>query len=166
MLSIKPKLTYSKTGPLKEVINKNIKGIKHFISKILCASFFVKFEFSETFKEIAFDEKLEQKQKARMLELMQTTWDDIEINEQGLGFDDLSLERYRQDLLYELEEYKKRCREMPKGVYTGFKADKRIYPEPGIIALLGYPARPAKIEGHSYMSYHLIYSDKMENRFY
>ncbi len=35
-----------------------------------------------------------------MLEQMQTTWDDIEVSEQGPGFDDLSLERYRQDHPY------------------------------------------------------------------
>jgi hypothetical protein len=50
---------------------------------------------------MAEDENLEQKQKARMLEQMQSSWDEID-TEKSLGFDDFSLETFRQELLEEL----------------------------------------------------------------
>ena len=87
---------------------------------------------------------LDQKMNDRMMKQMETTWDDIEVTDEGLGFDDLSLESYRQDLLAEFNIDKNKYLKMPKGVYTGFHADKTICNENGIIALLGYPARPPK----------------------
>ena len=119
----------------------------------------VHLEFSDTFAQMAADENLENKMKARMMQQMQISWDDIEISEQGLGFDDLSLEKYRQDLLTEIQEKGKKYEQMPKGVYTGFRADKNICRDKGIIALLGYPAKPPKIKDHLYQSYDLIYID-------
>lgn len=120
----------------------------------------VPMEFTETFKEMSRDEELERKQKERMLNQMQTTWEDIEVSEQGLGFDDLSLERYRQDLLEELKKQEKKYRDMPKGVYTGFKKETSICPEEGIIAFLGYPSKPTNVEDAGYKTYELIYIDK------
>jgi len=119
----------------------------------------VHLEFSDTFAQMASDENLENKMKARMMQQMQTSWDDIEVSEHGLGFDDLSLEKFRQDLLAELRENEKKYQQMPKGVYTGFRADKDICPDEGIIALLGYPAKPPEIQDHQYQSYDLIYID-------
>jgi superfamily II DNA or RNA helicase len=114
-------------------------------------------DLNERFKVMAADERLENSQKARMLEQMQTSWDDIEVSDQGLGFDDLSLERYRQDLLEEFNKDKAKYKQMPKGVYTGFKADKAICAEDGIIALLGYPNRSEKAKTHEYKVFDLIY---------
>jgi len=48
---------------------------------------------------------------------------------------------------------------MPNGVYTGFNADMEICPEQGIIALLGYPAKPVNTINYKYKSYNLIYID-------
>lgn len=117
----------------------------------------VNLDFSETFKQMAEDENLEKRLNARMLEHMQTTWDDIEVNEQGLGFDALSLERYRQDLLEEYNKDKAKYQGMPKGVYSGFKGDHEVCPENGIVALLGYPSKPEKVKGHEYKVFDLIY---------
>ena len=114
-------------------------------------------EFSETFKQMAEDESLERKQKERMLRQMEISWDDIEVNESGLSFDNLSLETYRQNLLEELKKAQKVYTEMPNAVYTGFKANPAILREKGIIALLGYPAKAPKSENHKYKSYDLIY---------
>ena len=119
----------------------------------------VNLEFSETFAQMASDADLENKMKARMIQQMQTSWDDIEINDQGLGFDDLSLEKFRQDLLSEFKSNEQKYKQMPKGVYTGFRADQSICPEQGLIALLGYPSRPPQIKEHSYQTYDLIYID-------
>ena len=121
-------------------------------------------QFSDSFKKMIHEENkeesLDQKMNARMMEQMQTTWEDIEVSDQGLGFDDLSLERYRQDLQEELNRDKAKCRFMPNGVYTGFKADTEICSENGIIALMGYPAKPANTKEHDYKSFDLVYIDK------
>lgn len=120
----------------------------------------VHLDFSDTFKEMAEDENLENRMKARMIEQMQTSWDDIEVNEQGLGFNDLSLEKYRQDLLEEYNSNSEKYSRMPKGVYTGFKAVHETCSETGIIALLGYPSKPPKVQNHIYQTYDLIYINK------
>ena len=46
---------------------------------------------------------------------------------------------------------------MPKGIYSGFKANKNVCSQDGIIALLGYPARPAKTIEYEYKTYDLVY---------
>jgi len=91
---------------------------------------------------------------------MQVTFDDIEL-EKNFGFDDLSLERYRQDLLEEFNKDKAKYQRMPKAVYTGFKADKAVCNSNGLIALLGYPAKPPKTLNHEYQIFDLIYIDKL-----
>ncbi len=116
----------------------------------------VHLDFSDTFKEMAEDESLEQKQNARMLEQMQSSWDEIE-TEKSLGFDDFSLETFRQELLEKLKDplYKS----LPNGIYTGFEAIKEVCPQEGMIALLGYPCKPAKANKFQYKGHELIYID-------
>ena len=116
-------------------------------------------KFSETFQEMIHDESLDQRMKNRMMEQMQVTFDDLDGNA-TFGFDDLSLERYRQDLLEEFNKDKSKYQRMPKGVYTGFKADASVCAEDGMIALLGYPARHAKTINHEYKVFDLIYINK------
>ena len=138
----------------------NLQGrIEQRMAAMKLAGSEVHLEFSDTFAQMATDENLESRMKARMMQQMQTSWDDIEVSEQGLGFDDLSLEKYRQDLLAEINENEKKYIQMPKGLYTGFKADKSICPAPGVIALLGYPAILTNRHEHKYQSYDLIYID-------
>jgi len=119
----------------------------------------VHLEFSESFRDMASDEAFEDKMNERMLIQMQTSWDDIECSKSGLGFDRLSLEDYRQDLLAEMKGQAEYYKNMPKGVYTGFQADKTICAETGIIALLGFPAKPPKTLDYKYQTYDLIYID-------
>jgi ERCC4-related helicase len=143
----------------------NLQGrIEQRMAAMKLAGAEVDHQFSESFKSMIHeenhDESLDQKMNARMMAQMQTTWDDIEVSDQGLGFDDLSLERYRQDLLEEFNKDKAKYQLMPKGVYTGFKADTEICSDNGIIALLGYPAKPANTKEHDYKAFDLIYIDK------
>ncbi len=138
----------------------NLQGrIEQRMAAMKLAGSEVQLEFSDSFAQMAADENLESRMKARMMQQMQTSWDDIEVSEQGLGFDDLSLEKYRQDLLAEINENEKKYMQMPKGLYTGFKADKSICSDAGIIALLGYPAILTNRYEHKYQSYDLIYID-------
>jgi hypothetical protein len=95
-----------------------------------------------------------------MLEQMLITWDEIEVSDQGLGLDSLSLERYRQALLAEFNRDKDKYRQMPKGVYSGFVGDVATGDRNGIVALLGYPAKPPKKLDHQYQVFDLIYIDK------
>ena len=119
-------------------------------------------KFSQTFQEMIHDESLDQRMKNRMMEQMQVTFDDLDGNE-TFGFDDLSLERYRQDLLEEFNKDKAKYLRMPKGVYTGFKADTSVCAENGLIALLGYPSKPAKAIIHEYKVFDIIYINKQGN---
>lgn len=113
-------------------------------------------KFSETFQEMIHDESLDQRMKNRMMEQMQVTFDDLDGNE-TFGFDDLSLERYRQDLLEEFNKDKDKYLRMPKGIYTGFKSDTSVCDENGLIALLGYPTKSEKSIHHEYKVFDLIY---------
>jgi len=121
-------------------------------------------QFSDSFAKMAHDEDFDRKMNDRMMEQMQITWDDIEVSDQGLGFDSLSLERYRQDLLAEFNRDKDKYRQMPKGVYSGFLGDMATGEHTricsGIVALLGYPAKPSKKLDHQYQVFDLIYIDK------
>jgi superfamily II DNA or RNA helicase len=115
--------------------------------------------FSDSFHEMAHDESLDQRMKNRMMEKMQVTFDDLE-GEDTFGFDNLSLESYRQDLQAEYEKDKEKYRRMPKAVYTGFRGDSQPCPEEGLIALLGYPSKPPKTPEHTYRVFDLIYINK------
>lgn len=137
----------------------NLQGrIEQRMAAMKLAGSEVHLDFSDTFKEMAEDENLEQKQKARMLEQMQSSWDEIE-TEKSLGFDDFSLETFRQELLEELRKNEQFYKSLPNGIYTGFKANQEVCSEEGLIALLGYPSRPAKSINFEYKGYELIYID-------
>ena len=114
----------------------------------------VQLDFTDSFRQKAEDAKLEQKQKEKMLLQMETTLEDID-TEKSLGFDDLSLETFRQDLLQELKNYEQYYKSMPNGIYTGFKIIDETCKEHGIIALLKY-----KYHRENQDPYELIYIDK------
>ena len=137
----------------------NLQGrIEQRMAAMKLAGSEVHLDFSDTFKEMAEDENLEHKQKARMLEQMQSSWDEIDI-EKTLGFDDFSLESFRQELLEELRKNELFYKSLPNGIYTGFKAINEVCPKEGLIALLGYPSKPAKATDFDYKGYELIYID-------
>jgi len=92
-------------------------------------------DFTENYGNIAIDTDLEERQNQKMLEQMQDSIEELE-TEKSFGFDDLSLEMYRQDLALELEN--------------------RL--NQGIIALLGSPVRKAK-QKKAYQQLKLVYVD-------
>ena len=74
----------------------NLKGrVEERMAMMKLAGSEVNMEFSDSFAEMATDQKFEDKLNERMIKQMQTSWDDIEEHEAGLGFDNLSLEDYR-----------------------------------------------------------------------
>ena len=142
----------------------NLQGrIEQRMATMKLAGSEVDHQFSDSFAKMAHDEDFDRKMNDLMMRQMQTTWDDIEVSDQGLGFDSLSLERYRQDLLAEFDRDKDKYRQMPKGVYTGFLGDGKIGDRNGIVALLGYPAKPSKKFDHQYQVFDLIYINKSGN---
>ena len=144
-------------------INKYLElqaRIEDRMTQMLLAGSEVNKDFTDNLKVRTDDDKLEQKQKARMLEQMQTTWDDIETSDQGLGFNDLSLEIFRQDLALELQAAKEKYEKMPRAVYSGFQREPEVCQKDGIIALLGYPARISGQREHTYKRHDLIYVDE------
>jgi superfamily II DNA or RNA helicase len=137
----------------------NLQGrIEQRMAAMKLAGSEVDHQFSDSFAKMAHDEDFDRKMNDRMMEQMLIAWDDIEVSDQGLGFDSLSLERYRQDLLAEFNRDKDKYRQMPKGVYSGFGGDADS--SNGIVALLGYPAKPSKKLDHQYQVFDLIYIDK------
>jgi hypothetical protein len=64
------------------------------------------------------------------------------------------------DLQREFQKDKEKYRKMPQGIYSGFKYAKKVHNDYGIIALLGYPTRPAKAVNHEYKNFDLVYIDK------
>lgn len=91
---------------------------------------------------------LASQQAERTLRQLQTSWDDLETNDEQLAFDSFSLEPFRQELLALLDRDQRRYRQLPPGIFSGCRAlpdpapDGRPYPAPGVVALLGYPSRP------------------------
>ncbi len=98
----------------------------------------------------------------KMFRQLQITWEDID-DAEVLGLDDLSLERYRQELLEFFQKERKKLEAIPNGVFSGFRLKKNdVFDEKlptGIIALLGYPKAPEKARKlHKYKEYHLLYT--------
>src|SRR5574344_1256202 len=111
-------------------INKSIRGVKFWrydnintylnlqkrVEQRMAAMTLVGAEvdknFSNSFKNILDDDSINIKQQNKMIEQMQTTWEDIEVNDETLGFDKLSLEQFRNDLNNELIDKVKYYRSM------------------------------------------------------
>lgn len=142
----------------------NLQGrIEQRMTAMKLAGSEVDMQFSETFRAMAHDESLEKRMKDKMLRQMEISMEDLD-GAESFGFDDLSLEQYRQELLAEFNKDKAKYIKMPKGVYSGFKADINICQKEGIIALLGYPAKPYKVKDYNYQSFDFIYIDKQGER--
>lgn len=117
-------------------------------------------DFTEDYSEIAIDKDLETKHTDRMLEQMQNSIEDLE-GDKSFGFDDLSLETFRQDLAAELDERRKYYEDLPNAIFSGVQhtVSKNVESGKGLIALLGSPPKLAK-EKKNYKNLRLIYLDK------
>lgn len=144
---------------IEEYLNLK-KRVEKRMAAMVLAGAEVQSDFTDRFKEMSENEDLAEKQKGKMLRQMETSWEDIEISDKNFGFNDLSLESFRQELMEQLRDKEKYYRGMPRGVFTGFKAAHESCPESGIIALMGYPSRKAATPNHQYKSYALIYIDE------
>ena len=119
--------------------------------------------FTDELRDRIKDESLEEKQNAKMMKQMLTDWNDIEISDQTMGFDKMSLESFRQDLSLELKDNLDKYKNIPNAVYTGFNKIEDIAKNEGIIALMGYPSKPSGVKDFKYTGYDLIYIDYAGN---
>jgi len=110
-------------------------------------------EVGERLNDVQFKEK----QEARMLKHMESSWEDLEDQNDSLSFSDLSLEIFRQDLIKEITNQQNIYASMPLGIFSGFKAESEDG-QSGLVALLGYPSRK---NGNKtpYQRHNLVYLD-------
>lgn len=120
-------------------------------------------DFTDGYSIISHDEALDLKHNERMLKQMQDSLDDLE-SEKSFGFDDLSLETFRQDLAVELNERRLYYENLPNAIFSGVKYSKSnvLNNDKGIISLLGSPPKKAQ-EKKNYKNLRLIYIDKTGN---
>jgi superfamily II DNA/RNA helicase len=121
-------------------------------------------DITERVKERLDDESFQERQEEKMLEHLESSWEDLEDQTRTLSFSDLSLEIFRQDLLKELNQQQKVYDAMPLGIYTGFKSAEEGASS-GIVALLGYPSRKNGSKT-PYKRHNLVYIDKTGKAIY
>ena len=115
--------------------------------------------FTDEFDALAKEEDLEARQNANMMLQMESSMEEID-GEKSLGFDDMSFNIQRELLDEMLNQKRKEFENMPHGVFSGFKIDADENDlQPGLIALLGYPAMKKYDFAHEYKAYELIYID-------
>lgn len=105
------------------------------------------------FQKMIEENPLLPKQAEKMLQQLQLTWDDIETNDETIGLNDLSLEQFRQELFEFFKKNEEFFKQIPNGVYTGFKfKPNRKWNEmpDSIVAVLGYPRKPDESTNHVY----------------
>jgi hypothetical protein len=105
------------------------------------------------------------KQQQKLLEQLRSSWEDVEVSDETLGLNDLTLEQFRQDLFEFFKKNEEFFKKIPNGVYTGFrfKGYKNWSSMPdSIVAVLGYPKRPDDAVDHVYSEIFLLHQN-LEN---
>lgn len=120
-------------------------------------------QLTEEMKAIIAENPLITQQEQKLLNQLQIRWDDLEGSEEIFGFDKLSLESFRQELLELYLQKRKELEAIPIGVFTGFKNklpqfNKKDYR--AVIGILGAPRNENLSKNHKYEKLHLFYCDK------
>lgn len=118
---------------------------------------------TEEMKDMIAENPLISQQEEKLLNQLQIGWDDLEGSEEIFGFDKLSLESFRQELLELYLQKRKELEAIPVGVFTGFKnklpqLTKKNYS--AVIGILGSPRNENLAKNHKYQKLHLFYCDK------
>ncbi|MDR1983607.1 MAG: DEAD/DEAH box helicase, partial [Prevotellaceae bacterium] len=139
-------------------------NLKSRVESRMAAMTLVGTEFNEDLtpelKEMVKDNPLISDQTQKMLAQLQLTWDDVEDGDETLGLNNLSLEEFRQELLEFFKKNEQFFKQMPNGIYTGFKKsphEKYVKIPDSIIAVLGYPKRPEDTKDWVYNEIHLLH---------
>ena len=103
-------------------------------------------ELNDSYKRMIADNPLVDKNADRLLEELQhNSISDIE-SPRTLSLKDFSFEVYRQDLLEYLKAHQDVSRQMPNGIYSGFRFQTDLFAEKipeSLVAVIGYPHREA-----------------------
>lgn len=116
---------------------------------------------SKQFEDILDDkDKIINKQTEKLFKQLEISWEDIEGQSGSFGFNDLSYETFRQELI-ELFSYRRdELENIPNGVYTGFNTlpESKLHSfSPGLMGLIGYPKREEENKDHKYKYLELFY---------
>ncbi len=119
-------------------------------------------KLTKKLKEQIKENPLISEQTERMLKQLETSWKDIENGEENFSLSDLSLEDFRMELREFLDQYKEQLEKIPNGVFSGFKLIDELKQKynGGLLALIGYPQKPAEATDFSYEKVNLIYADR------
>lgn len=95
---------------------------------------------------------------SKLLDQLQNSIEDIEDGNRSFGLEDLSFENFRQDLVEYLTDKGDELRNMPNGVYSGFKTVDSLFDEvpESIVALVAAPHKPVGASNHKYEEYWLV----------
>lgn len=129
---------------LNEYLNLQSRIEKRMMAMKLMGSEDIK-DFTDHYADMSIDEELETRHTDRMLEQMQNSVDDLD-GGKSFGFDDLSLETFRQDLASELNERREHYENLPNAIFSGVKNQSLeiLKDGQGLISLLGSPPKNPK----------------------
>lgn len=124
---------------------------------------------SKQFEEILDDnDKIVNRQTEKLFKQLEISWEDIEEQSGSFGFNDLSYETFRQELLELFSYRKEELENIPNGVYTGFSSipESKLHAfSPGLMGLIGYPKKEEGNKEHKYKYLELFYASS-DGRYY
>ena len=124
-------------------------------------------ELTPELQAIVAENPLISRQTEKMLKQLELTWDDVETGEETLGLNNLSLEQFRQDLFDFFKKREDFFKQIPNGVYTGFRFRRNkswTTVKQSIVAALGYPRRPPETNDHSYSEIILLHQNYADGK--
>jgi hypothetical protein len=116
---------------------------------------------SKQFEEILDDkDKVVTSQTEKLFRQLEISWEDIEGKSGSFGFNDLSYETFRQELIELFSYRREELESIPNGVYTGFNSliESKLHAfSPGLMGLIGYPKKEEGNKDHKYKYLELFY---------
>jgi len=117
---------------------------------------------SKQFEEILDDrDKIISKQTEKLFKQLEISWEDIEEQSGSFGFNDLSYETFRQELIELFSYRREELENIPNGVFTGFSSlpESKLHAfSPGLMGLIGYPKKEEGTKDHKYRYLELFYA--------
>jgi superfamily II DNA/RNA helicase len=116
---------------------------------------------SKQFEDILDDkDKTLNKQTEKLFKQLEISWEDIEGQSGSFGFNDLSYETFRQELIELFSYRREELENIPNGVYSGFNTllESKLHAfSPGLMGLIGYPKKLEEDTEHKYKYLELFY---------
>lgn len=117
---------------------------------------------SKQFEEILDDkDKLINRQTEKLFKQLEISWEDIEEQSGSFGFNDLSYETFRQELIELFSYRREELENIPNGVFSGFSSlpESKLHAfSPGLMGLIGYPKKEEGKKDQKYQHLELFYA--------